>query len=670
VRLSLGQRREVLHQRLFASLHRETAARAHPPAGAAVLVRRLRTVTGNGLVVPAIGLITGTGLLCLAYSVAATQPPGQLEFVLFWLGELAGVVPLACRLTLAQASRSERLALVTAAGLFAFIPKFLRDPTSPLFYDEVIHWHEAQLIFQVGHPFVTSSLLPIIRFYPGLEELTASVQNLTGLSTFEVATILMWLVHVLALVGVFVLVERITRSSRAAGLAAIFYSVGPAFMFFDAQFSYESLAIVFAVWVLTCLVGLQTAVASGRPGRTWIVLASVLAAGCIVTHHVTTYALAVALLALTIALVPRRGFRACAHRGAPAGTWIFTAMFAAGASAWLVFVAPATLAYLGPHILPAITDALSLLTRTNASRHLFAGSTVPGYERAAAFATPVLLAALAAAAWITVRRHGKLSPSILGLGLFGMLYFASLPVMLTSQVEGAVRSWADSYIGLAVLIAALASVVLPRFDSTAARRFGAAAIVSAVLVVILVGNVTVQVDVAYRFPGPDLYSSDTRSLTPELLAAASWLRSTVGSGRLVVADRDTGTALGTVGDERVANGSLGFPVWDLYFSTKLPPPRLLTELRTSGYQFLIVDPQMYQSLPLTGAYFTSAEPDAGIRAQPPPRAALAKFSHLPWLTEIYSSKNIQIYRFDFTEVGACPDKAVLSTSLLPYCQRP
>ena len=627
------------------------ASRTDPPTGGTVRLRHLRRRAADGMVIPAIGLIAGTGLLCVSFSVAATQPPGELEFTLFWLGEIIGIVPLAVRLTRAQASRPERLALLTAAALFAFIPKFLRDPTAPLFFDELIHWHQAQMIFQAGHPFVANSLTPIIKFYPGLEELTASLQNLTGLSTFFVATVFLWLLHVIALVGIFVLTELITRSSRAAGLAAFFYSVNPAFMFFDAHLAYESLAIVFA---------------SGTQRRTWIVLASVLGASCIVTHHVTTYALIVALSAVSVASFVLRGQDVNAGRRFRL-TWTFTAMLAAGATAWLVLVAPGTIGYLAPHIVPDIGDLLRVLTRKGAAPLYFTNKG-PKYEQAAAVATILLLILLGAAAWMTVRRHGQRSPALLGLGAFGMLYFISLPVMLTSQGEAATRSWGDTYIGLAVLIAALASFVLPRFDRTAAGRVGVAIVASAAIVVMLVGNVHVQATIPYRFPGPYVYGSDTRSLTPELLATADWLRSTVGPGQPIVADRDTGIAIGTIGDEPVANPSPGFPVWDLYFSTGLPSERLLSELRTSGYRYMVVESEMYQTLPLTGFYFSTAEPEYGSRTQPPPKAALTKFASLPWLTEIYSTQHLRIYRIDYSQVDACPAEPHLAIALLPGCR--
>ena len=645
-----------------------TLASGDPPsAGETLQLVKSSTHATRDMVLPTIGLIVGTGLLCLSFSVAATRSPGELEFTLFWLGEFVGIVPLAVRLVGAQASRSERLAILVAVGLFAFIPMFLRDSTGQLFYDALIHWRQAQTIFQSGHPFTSNSLLPVIKNYPGLEELTASLRNLTGLSTFDVATAFLWLLHVIALIGIFILTELITKSSRAAGIAALFYSVNPAFMFFDAQFAYESLAIVFAIWVLACVIGMQSSVTSRRQRTIWLVIASVLGASCIVTHHITTYALIVALLAVSIASLAVRSQDIGARRRARL-TWTFTGMFASGTAAWLIFVAPSTVAYLAPHIAPDISDLLKVLTRKSTAPLYFTSNKGPRYEQIAAVATIALLAPLAVAAWVTMKRRAKRSPGLLGLGIFALLYFVSVPLMLTSQGEAAIRSWGDTYIGLAVLIAVLVSFALPRFDSTKFGRISAAVVASTVFMVMLVGNVHVQATVAYRFPGPYIYGSDTRSFTPELSATAEWLRATVGPNEPTIADRDTGIAIGTIGGEPVAGASPGFPIWDLYFSTGLPSKRLLRELRTSGYHYLVIESEMYRSLPLTKFYFSTAEPGYGTRIQPPAKAALAKFSNLPWVTEVYSTEHLRIYRLNYSQVDACPADSRLPIALLPGCR--
>jgi len=165
--------------------------------------------------------------------------------------------------------------------------------------------------------------------------------------------------------------------------------------------------------------------------------------------------------------------------------------------------------------------------------------------------------------------------------------------------------------------------------------------------VVLVGNVSAFTNETYRFPGPYVYGSDVRSLTPELLAATRWLRETQGPDRKVVADRFSALALASFGGEWPAAPSAGFPAWQLYFSTRRPSAMLLRELQTAGYAYLVVDRRMARYLPRIGVYFEPDEPEAYRRTAPPPAAALDRYERMPWTVKLYQSENLAIYRLDF-----------------------
>ena len=130
----------------------------------------------------------------------------------------------------------------------------------PLFQDELIHWHQAQMMFATGKVFVPNQLLGIVEYFPGLQLLAVELRHLSGLSTFAIGSVLLACctscrcsavlrdrraAHALELGGR----HRGPRSIRST----------PAFMFFDSQFSYESLSIVLFMWVIASVVGLQTA---------------------------------------------------------------------------------------------------------------------------------------------------------------------------------------------------------------------------------------------------------------------------------------------------------------------------------------------------------------------------------------------------------------------------
>ncbi len=650
--------------------HAAAATAAHRPAA---WLSRLREGSLLTMVTTGGSVVLGAAFLAVAYSVAATRPPGQLEFTLFWIGELLAFVPIAIRLLTASARRAERLALITVLGLFAFVAMLLRSPTAEIFHDALAHWTAAQEVYSTGKLFQPDTLLHIVQYYPGLSALTVSLREVTGLSTFQVGTAEIWLLHVASLVGIFILVERLTTSHRAAGIAALIYCVNPAFYFFDSQFAYESLAVPMFIWAVTAAVVMQQHLRTGsnrgvpylrQPVISWFLVAVLAAAACIVTHHITTWTLVGTLVLLCAAPVVWRKRTRSARRTA-AGTAVLTACVGLGAAAWLVLVAPETIAYVAPHVIGGIQGVLAILTHSS-SRQLFKASPLPEYQKLAAYGGPAfLIVACAAAVFFGRHRIRRLPPAMTALGILGLLYFGALPVMLTAQNEGARRSQTFTFVGLAVILAPFFVLLLRRSASRTWLNLLARAAILLGVVTLLVGNMTIDIDVYYQFPGPSVYGADTRSLSPEVIAMADWFRANVGRGHRVVAPRDLGLAMGSYGAQTVSAASYGFPVWQLYFSPSLPSAQLLGELTASDYGYMAVDTKMYHNLPEVGAYFTAGEPGDGQVI--PPIAALRKLSGLPWLTEIYSSTNYRIYRLDLKELRACPAYRTVSAALLPGC---
>jgi hypothetical protein len=633
---------------------------AAPPVGDGKPQASLRAIWNPVTLLACAGLVAGAVTLSVAYSWAATHGAGQVQFHLFWAGEFLFLIPAIVRLLSRHASRAERLGLLLMIGLFSYLPKLLRDPSGPLFHDELVHWHQAQVIFGSGEVFVPNSIIGVIQFFPGLHLLTVELRHLTGLSTFLTGSILLAILHVVSLVGVFVVGERLTRSSWVAGLAALIYSLNPSFMFFNSQFAYESLAIVFLIWVIACVVGMQTARSQSGEKDAWFWIGLVLAAGCIVTHHLASYILVVALVVITSVTAARNATswsdlsldRSDSRRSLRL-TSIFTILVLGGAAAWLILVASSTIVHLAPNFLGGLHQFIALLQHERQSRQLFAKSTLPSYEQLAALLTPVALALGTLGGLRLLWRNRRQAPAAsIALGLFGLLYFAAVPLMLTrTGTEGARRTWAYSYLGLCLLIAPFLAAALARARGKPKHGM-LTSLVVAVLGVVLIGNVAVQVNSVYMFPGPYVYGSDTRSLTPELLGLTQWFRATQGANQKVVADRYSALALANFGDAQTATPSVSFPIWQLYFLTGLPEPKLVSDLITSNYRFMVIDRRMSQYLSVVGVYFDPNEPSAYVRTSPPLAAALSKYEFLPWVIKIYTSDSLQVYRFDFADYRA------------------
>jgi hypothetical protein len=169
---------------------------------------------------------------------------------------------------------------------------------------------------------------------------------------------------------------------------------------------------------------------------------------------------------------------------------------------------------------------------------------------------------------------------------------------------------------------------------------------------LIVGNTSSAIDVAYRFPGPYVYGSDTRSATTELAATTTWFRVHAGTGAHVITDRYTGLSLAGFAGADVATPSPGFPAWDLFFDGNGAPPKVLAEVSVSPYTYLVTDDEMAEHVPAIGVYFGASEPGAFDHTAPVPRAALGQYTSVAWATEVYRSDDYSIYRLDLRSLRA------------------
>src|SRR5205085_11391276 len=161
--------------------------------------------------------------------------------------------------------------------------------------------------YTTGRLFQPNPTVYMSQYFPGLHALTASLRDLSGLPTFQLGLILPALLHVIALLGIFVIVERLGHSTHIAGLAAFIYSLNPSFMFFDSEYAYESLAIVLFIWVIAALLAVQDAGGERRHQQAaWFATGLILAGACIITHHLSTYMLVVALLSIAVVTTVRQ----------------------------------------------------------------------------------------------------------------------------------------------------------------------------------------------------------------------------------------------------------------------------------------------------------------------------------------------------------------------------
>ena len=232
--------------------------------------------------------LVGTGLLMQGVGDALDrtghQPPA---LPLFLCGLAVIVTACAWRLTGARASRSERIWICVILGLGLLTSYIMHRPLLLDSFDEMAHGTTLEGILTSRSFFPTNTILPVSPFYPGLELATASTRWLTGLPLALDQVIVLAAARIVVVLGVFLVVERACRSSRAGGIGVLAYASNPQFYGFDAQYAYETLALAFAVATVHLLF---VSIDSTRPR---MARSFALALGCIgalvLSHHLTAW---------------------------------------------------------------------------------------------------------------------------------------------------------------------------------------------------------------------------------------------------------------------------------------------------------------------------------------------------------------------------------------------
>ncbi|MEU4688178.1 hypothetical protein [Actinoplanes sp. NPDC023714] len=598
----------------------------------------------------------GAAALVVAYRRAEWGEEGQFAF--FWAGMLLFVLPAAFFGVRRAAGARTRLAVLTGYACFTYLPKLLRNPSGPLYHDEYAHWGQAHDILLDGRLFEQNPIVRVVGDYPGLHATVSSLAALTGLTVWHAALLLLVTAHVLVVLGVAVVAGQLWPDPRIGVAAALVYGLNSSFLFFDTQLGYESLAIAVLVWSLAGALRAMRADTRGtRAG--WTAFALLLAVATVATHHLTALWLTgiLGLLALTCSAVSlRRRTRAIGTAARTA--WALTSGAALIVAFWMGAVAPRTGSYLDPYLGRALGQFGGLAGGGSGGRTLFSQSIAPWWEQYTAYAAPgFALAAMAGAAALWWRRRSVADPftsaGVAAFLLVGALYFpATLLILTPAGAEGARRSWAFSYLGLALAAAPLIIALLDRSRPRFRPLTGALLLLACALV--LVGNNAAGMNPSYRFPGPPVFGSDTRAATPEVLAAAAWLRETQGRETRLVADRYSGLIFGSYGEQEPTTGSATFPAYDLYLARPGEPiaPALLEQLRSWRFEFLVVDRRMAEQVPDIKIYFETNEPIPHDGRPAFTKAQLTKFDTMPWLIKMYDGPNVAIYRFDFARLGS------------------
>jgi hypothetical protein len=594
----------------------------------------------------AAGLVAvGAALVVWAYLKAPTSGSRSYDPI-FWAGMVLAYLAVAWR----AVSGRYAVPWLGLLGLFTMLPAFLLNPGGPSGFDEIAHVAQLRNVISSGRLFQHTPLLPIATYYPGLESAAAAIHWLTGLSPWASARILIAMAHCLLPVQVYYIARALPVPHRWAAVAGLVYATNPSFVYFDTQFAYESVAILFMLTIVRLYVEALAAERSGIP--TWRqslsapLLIAVISFGLVVTHHLTSLIGIALLVAGAFFLKPISGLadREGGRRRLLV-RWMPVLTLAVCFGLWVVFMAPGTVPYLFPNVSGTASQLVALATgskgSSGAARAIFSHSTAPGYERAAAIAAPIMIAVALLAAAIRWLQKPSLRSNFLWAFVLTAAYLVSLPLTLTGDgAQGSHRTWASTFVGVTLLPAAL--VILFELDKRRPwlKRMAATA-GAAALAVLLVGNVAAGAPIDSRFPGPYQFGSDTLSITPETLSFAHWVRAHLGPGAHVVTDRFTGLALTADAGAVTPLQVHSLPIASIWYSPRPPAPALMSAMERQQYDYLAID--------VRDARYTAIGPPLFFKGEPKlvPLRNITRLAQWPWLRLMYSSPHYRLYSINY-----------------------
>lgn len=599
-------------------------------------------------------LCTATGLASVAVADAASRHGyGYGEASPFlWLGLLLIFVPIAVRVLQQDTDRRERLALVILLGTALYAVKILSSPYTFTFFDEYIWLRNTEDILRTQHLFSYNPLLAPAAYYPGLASVTAGLVDLTGLSPFVSGLLIIGLARFLLSGCFFLVAESVTGSGRAAAGASLVYAANPMFLFWSSSFSYEDLALPLGVFVIWWLGLTRRETNLPAPAITVVAIEAV-----VITHHIVGFALAALLGAWW--LIERLTNRPPAERRY---IGLLALVASTTALAWFLFVARPAVTYLfTDNIVPALHQTVSLVVGHTAPRRFYTsgGHASPEWQTVAGFAAVgVLLLALPIALCLAWRRRDR--PSM----VIAMVVAAAFPLSLLPRLvpEGVAISGRSSeyvFLGLGCVLGLLANnAARPRpgrhlrwITGSALVRASRTAVVTAVVTLVFIGEITVGTPFYELLPESSHPQGYPWSMQPDVVSAANWTREHLGINQRFGADATDALALAAYGEQDpVAEDS----IWPIFFA-KVMSGVGVRDIRATRVRYIFVNWQMTRGVPPTpGYYFSSQEPGAGNYSQPFPAAALQKFTSDSCAHLVYHSGLIQIFDVSRIENGSCP----------------
>jgi hypothetical protein len=563
--------------------------------------------SGRVLLLP-LTLVASVGLLVLSVGLALSRsnPGSNWAELLFWVGLVVLVVPFASWLAGVGPTRGERLVALVVLGVLLYLVKVVHDPYAFVYSDEWVHVYNVQEILRSGALFHANPLIAVTARYPGLEAVTAGVASTTGLSVFASGLVVLCVARVALVLALFMVFERLTGSARIASIAGVVYVTNPNFVFWSAQFSYESLALPLIALAAAATISAMRSPRRppGTPwrwteGTSWTVVACLAALATVATHHLSSWALCVFLIATCLIAWARPQTRSQAP-------WLIAGVAVVATALWFALVAPGTGTYLFPVMGRAIHQTWDTLLGRTSGRGLFEsaggtqaeGQVAATWQRAFAVASVALVVIGLPFGLRTVWRKYRSSIFVLALAIAAVVYVAVVPMRLVPAAwETSNRSSEFLFVGVALVLG------LAGLTAWSSRRFvlGAAACVG----ILLIGGIVAGWPPRVLLSQPYRVQAQGAVVTPQPALTAWWAKNVLGPGQRFIAPQAVGREILVHGGETTFVTDASFDARTVLYGRDVTAG-VVNTLGNHAVSYVAIDRQASADDSMAGYFFQPA----------------------------------------------------------------
>jgi hypothetical protein len=577
------------------------------------------------------------GLLLIAAAFSRHQS-GGVTGLLFWSGLAVILLPSFYVLIRPWEKSWQTIVLLAQLAISLYLIKILRLPHAVGFDDEFDHFRQLKVTMSTGNPFTYNPILPVVGHYPTLPIVTSTVAWVTRLPAFTAAMVVIGLARIAGLISVFFIAKAFARERTAPAIACMVFIGGPTYLYFDAQYGYESLGFPLALFAIAVALSIYQASDKRKLQFAWAGFA-LLAAATTLTHHLSSTFL-VATLALMAVFA---GFQKVGHWKRLVWT---TGISAAMVLVWTFIESPGTISYVANQ---SVKPFQNFLTGNSPVRAPFSGAYLPSpiWEQIFSILVQAGIGVLALiAAWVAYKawRRGE---TLTWVALAGLIYPATAVARLVPGInEAANRASGFAMVWTALLL----STYLPRPSDWKIRG---RAIYAAGGVLIVMSGFMAGTAYYVRYPIP-FYAGGPGQADSYERAAAVWMGENLSPDATFCSDRIFGRV--------IASYTTMIPVSDITPSKSFCRDMFVGPVWTSTmtyeaqyhmYQYIAVDTRLSNNVPPDGHFFDLEK--GTTYTKPLPKSALTKFSKQPHLELVYSNGPIRIYRNNFPFRVAEPD---------------